>query len=195
MQGTQEWRAVCQREEGAVGGDALLRAAQAGDRAAMERLLTGQERRLYALCRGMLGHAADAEDAVQETFLRALRSLPDFRGSADVHTWIFRIAINVCLDWKRARRPHELWSEAAITASDPSPETAVLRRLRLLEALGTLPPRQRMLLLLKELEGWSVAEIAAALRCNEKRVHNELYRARRALAEWRQRDAQEGDPR
>ena len=49
-------------------------------------------------------------------------------------------------------------------------------------------------ILLKELDGWSVAEIAAALRCREKRVHNELYRARRALAAWRRRDAQEGGP-
>src|SRR5712691_76395 len=80
----------------------LLRAGKAGDAAALERLLALHKRPLYALCRGMLGNADDADDAVQETFLRALRALAGFRGEAAFRSWLFRIAINVCLKWRVA---------------------------------------------------------------------------------------------
>jgi RNA polymerase sigma-70 factor, ECF subfamily len=173
----------------------LLRAGQAGDRTALEQLLMPYERPLYALCRGILGHADDAEDAVQETFLHALRALPGFRGDSAVRSWLYRIAVNVCLDRKRSYQPTEPWDEerCPLHSHSRSPESIALGHLRLLEALGTLLPRQRAVLLLKELEGWSVPEIAAAMRLNEKRVYNELYKARRALADWQQRDAAEGD--
>ena len=64
-----------------------------------------------------------------------------------------------------------------------------------MEALGHLPRRQRIIFLLKEWEGWSAAEIARAMGCNEMRVRNELSKARRALAEWRRKDAGEGEAR
>jgi RNA polymerase sigma-70 factor (ECF subfamily) len=174
----------------------LLEAARAGDPAAIARLLSPWERRLYVLCRGILGHSQDAEDAVQETFLRALNALPRFRGDAPVRTWLFRIAVNVCLDWKRAKRPTELWDEAhaLIPPDTATPEAIVLRHLRVMEALHSLLPRHRAILLLKELDGWSVAEIAAAFGWNKDRVRNELSRARRALADWQQRDAEGGQP-
>jgi RNA polymerase sigma-70 factor, ECF subfamily len=160
-------------------------------------LLAPHERPLYALCRGILGHVDDAEDAVQETFLRALRALPAFRGEAAVRSWLYRIAVNVCLDRKRAQRPTEPWDEECAPASAPagSPESIALRHLRLMEALGCLLPRQRVILLLKELEGWNVGEIAVAMRWNEKKVYNELHKARRVLADWQRRDAAEGDER
>jgi RNA polymerase sigma-70 factor (ECF subfamily) len=172
----------------------LLRAALAGDRAALAQLLSPHERRLSMLCRGILGHAQDAEDAVQETFLRALRALPGYRGEAPVRAWLFRIAVNICLDWKRAHPPIEAWDEAlpGFPADTATPEALVLRQLRVMEALHSLLPRHRAILLLKELDGWSVAEIAAAFGWNQNRVRNELARARRALADWRQRDASEG---
>lgn len=195
MVGVQKWRAVSEIEEGRGAELHLLRAGQAGDHAALEKLLSPYERPLYALCRGILGHADDAEDAVQETFLRALRALPGFRAEAAVRSWLFRIAVNVCLDWKRARHPTEPWDEEQSPgyADTRSPETIALCQLEVIEALDTLLPRHRAILLLKELEGWSAAEIAAVLRCTRKRVENELYKARRALADWRRRDADEGD--
>jgi RNA polymerase sigma-70 factor (ECF subfamily) len=179
----------------------LLRAARAGDRGALEHLLAPYERSLYALCRGMLAQPEDAEDAVQETFLRALRGLPGFRGEASLRTWLGRIAVNVCLEWKRSAardpEPASLTGEgdehSLATPDSASPEAVVLRRMRILEALHALHPRPRAVLLLKEIEGWSVAEIGAALGWSGKRVQNELYRARRALAAWRRRDAEEGE--
>ncbi len=200
MQGIRAWRAVSTTIDEGVAADeaaaeaALLRAGKAGDNAALERLLAQHEPSLYTLCLGMLRHDSDAEDAVQETFLRALGGLSRFRGDAAVRTWLFRIAVHVCLEWKRARRPVRLWSELHQDAgpSFPSPEAATLQNLRLLEALGTLLPRHRAILILKEHQGWSIAEIAAALGWNDKKVQNELYKARRALTEWRERDAREG---
>jgi RNA polymerase sigma-70 factor (ECF subfamily) len=172
---------------------ALLRAGRAGDRTALEELLALHKRPLHALCYGILGHADDAEDAVQETFLRALRALPGFRGDAAFRTWLSRIAVNVCLKWKAARAPTQPWEGEEPTPSEAtlSPEQMALRHLEILEALEALTPRHRAVLLLKELEGWSVAEIGAALGCRAKRVEYELYRARRALALWRA--AGEGD--
>jgi RNA polymerase sigma-70 factor (ECF subfamily) len=175
---------------------ALLRAAQAGDREALEQLVARYKRPLFALCYGTLGHAEDAEDAVQEAFLRALRSLSGFRGEASFRTWLYRIAVNICLNWKRDHRPTEPWDEARFSAMAApgaalSPETAALRNLQMREALGTLLPRHRAILILKEREGWSVAEIALALRWKTKRVEHELSKARHQLAEWR-RGAGEG---
>jgi RNA polymerase sigma-70 factor (ECF subfamily) len=184
-------------EEGAGAEARLLEAGLAGDSAALSRLLAPYERRLYVLCRGILGHVQDAEDAVQETLLRALIALPGFRRDAPVRIWLFRIAVNICLDWKRAHRPTEPWDEAhsPSTGGAASPEAIVLRQFRVLDALRSLHPRHRAILLLKELDGWSVREIAGAFHWNEDRVRNELARARRALAGWRQRDTSEGEER
>ncbi len=184
-------------DAGAAGTEAaLLAAGRAGDAAALEQLLAMHRRPLYALCRGMLGNADDAEDAMQETFLRALRALPGFRGEAAFRSWLFRIAFNVCLKWKAARPATALWDEEQAppsAAAAASPEAQALQQLRIIEALAALLPRHRAIILLKELEGWSVAEIATAMAWNEKRVNNELYKARRTLVEWRRRDAGEGE--
>jgi RNA polymerase sigma-70 factor (ECF subfamily) len=197
MVSIREWLTVGESEVGSAAEAALLRAARAGDPAALEQLLALHKRSLLALCHGMLGHADDAEDAVGETFLRALRALPRFREEAAFRTWLYRIAVNVCLKWKASRPATEPWEEdrAGVPSGTLSPETIALRRLRVMEALKALPPRHRAVLLLKVLEGWSVAEIAVALRWNPIRVQNELAKARRVLAEWRRRDAEEGAER
>jgi RNA polymerase sigma-70 factor (ECF subfamily) len=182
--------------EGPSAEAALLEAGRAGDRVALEQLLALHQRSVYALCYGILGHVEDAEDAVQETFLRALDALPRFRGEAAFRTWLYRIALKLCLRWKSARRPVDAGEpEAVPTAPETaSPETLALRHLRLREALGALLPRQRAILLLKEREGWTVPEIAAGLGWSANRVEYDLYKARRALVEWRRRDAGEGEP-
>jgi RNA polymerase sigma-70 factor (ECF subfamily) len=197
MIGLQEWSAVGDTEGGRAAEAVLLRACQRGDRAALEQLLTPHQRPLLAFCHGMLGHTEDAEDAAQETLFRALRSLPRFRGEASFRTWLLRIAVNVCLNWKRGRRPTEPLDEASlVTSRDVScPEAIVLRRLQMTDALNALRPHHRAVLLLKEQEGWSMTEIATALQWSVKRVDNELYRARRALVEWRRRNEGEGEER
>jgi RNA polymerase sigma-70 factor, ECF subfamily len=192
----QPWfLSVSEGDERAGREAALLRAGPAGDRAALEELLAGYERPLFVFCRGILGHREDAEDAVQDALLRALRALPGLRaGQVAFRSWLFKVALHVCLDRKTRRRPTELFDEERpATGSDAaSPEVIALRRLQIAEGLKNLPPVRRAVFLLKVVEGWSVEEIAAAVRWKPKRVYNELYKARCALAEWRGRDAEEG---
>src|SRR5688572_22995044 len=162
-------------------------------------------------CYRMLGSAFDAEDAVQETLVRAWRSVDRFEGRASVRTWLYRIATNVCLDAlsdssRRARpmeegpvgsvhdelqtRPHNHWLEpipdARALPSDADPfHLAVLRqsiRLAFVSALQHLPPRQRAALLLVEVLGWSAAEVADCLDMSVAAVNSALQRARATIA-------------
>jgi RNA polymerase sigma-70 factor (ECF subfamily) len=160
----------------------------------------------------MLGSAAEADDAVQETLVRAWRALEGFDGRASLRTWLYRIATNVCLDAlaDRARRERPVAFGAAGTVHDPlverprthwlepipdaqavpadgdPAERAALResiRLAFVAALQRLPPRQRAALLLAEVLGWSAAEIASALETSVAAVNSALQRARATLAE------------
>src|SRR5437868_1774710 len=144
---------------------------------------------LIGHCYRMLGSAMDADDAVQETMIRAWKALDTFDGRSSVRTWLYRIATNVCLDeisarGRRARpmeegparnvgdelptRPRTHWLEPIADAralrADANPaELAVLResiRLAFVAALQHLPPKQRAVLLLMDVLGWSAAEVA-----------------------------------
>jgi RNA polymerase sigma-70 factor (ECF subfamily) len=162
-------------------------------------------------CYRMLGSAADAEDAVQETMVRAWRNLERFEERASVKTWLYKIATNVCLDAlsdrsRRARpieegpagtvddeldtHPRTHWLEpipdALALPADADPyERTMLRqsiRLAFVSALQHLPPRQRAALLLAEVLGWSAAEIAASLEMSVPAVNSALQRARATMA-------------
>jgi RNA polymerase sigma-70 factor (ECF subfamily) len=161
-------------------------------------------------CYRMMGSAVDADDAVQETMVRAWRGLERFDGRASLRTWLYRIATNVCLDMlaEGSRRARPMESGPAGTADDvldalprthwlePVPdarvlpagadplELAVLRqsiRLAFVAALQHLPPRQRAALLLAEVVGWSAAEIAEGLDTSVASVNSALQRARATL--------------
>jgi len=173
--------------------------------------LEEQRAALTGHCYRMLGSAAEADDAVQETVLRAWRSLERFDGRASLRTWLYRIATNVCLDALADRsqraRPMELGPEGSVddplnelprthwlepipdskalpADADPS-ELLVLRqsiRLAFVAALQHLPPRQRAALLLTEVLGWSAAEVADTLETSVAAVNSALQRARATLA-------------
>jgi RNA polymerase sigma-70 factor, ECF subfamily len=162
-------------------------------------------------CYRMLGSAFDAEDAVQETMVRAWQALDRFEGRASLRTWLYRIATNVCLDAlsdrsRRARpmeegpsgsvgdqleiRDQRHWLEpvpdAWVLPTDASPfELTALRqsiRLAFVSALQHLPPRQRAALLLSEVLGWSAAEVADCLDMSVAAVNSALQRARATVA-------------
>jgi RNA polymerase sigma factor (sigma-70 family) len=159
----------------------------------------------------MLGSVTDAEDAVQETMLRAWRSVDRFEARSSLRTWLYRIATNVCLDLLSDRsrrhrpledgpagtvdhplveRPRTHWLEpvpdarALPAVADPS-ELATLResiRLAFVAALQHLPPRQRAALLLADVLGWSAVEIADGLDTTPAAINSALQRARATLA-------------
>jgi RNA polymerase sigma-70 factor (ECF subfamily) len=192
VQQIRNWPSIQSHSETTAESE-LLRAAKRGEPQALRELLQPFERDLYILCYGILSHAQDSEDAVQETFLRALQALPGFRSDSSFRTWILRIGTNVCLDWKRSRRiiPDDHPVAGIPCNRRDSTENEVLNRIRVLDALSHLLPRHRAILIMKEAHRLSIPEIAQTMRWSEKKVHNELYRARKSLAEWRFREMEE----
>jgi len=146
---------------------------------------------LTAYCRRMLGSSVDAEDAVQETLLRAWRASRRFEGRAPVRSWLYRIATNVCLDalGHTARRPIPVEEvpppkDPCREPDDPSDRALAQERLRLaiVAAIGNLAQRQRAVLLLRDVLSWRASEVAELLGMTPVAVNSALQRAHAALA-------------
>jgi RNA polymerase sigma-70 factor (ECF subfamily) len=189
-----------------------------------EALLEQHRAELTGYCYRMLGSTFEAEDAVQETMVRAWRSLERFEGRASLRSWLYRIATNVCFDALKGRqrraRPmdlgpageasgplpeplaHERFLEPApdgrVLPEDGDPaELAVARetvRLAFVAALQALPPRQRAVLLLRDVLNWRAAEVADLLDTSVASVNSALQRARATLADSEPRAAEAFDP-
>src|SRR3954451_22081831 len=171
---------------------ALIAGAQAGDERAFRALVEPYRRVLEIHCYRMLGSRHDAEDLVQETLLRAWRSLERFERRASVSTWLYRIATNACLDeiGRRPRRaepaiepyPDERVAEAALTApvADPAARYALREgmELAMVTAIQRLPGRQRAVLILRDVLGWTGPEVAELLETTVAAVNGALQRAR-----------------
>ncbi|MFF3498827.1 sigma-70 family RNA polymerase sigma factor [Streptomyces sp. NPDC003247] len=181
---------------------------------------------LTGYCYRMLGSSFEAEDAVQDTLVRAWRSYDTFEGRSSLRSWLYRIATNVCLDMltagnKRARpmdltestplsraalspRPDTTWLEPmpdarVLPAVEDPAEAAVAKesvRLAFMAALQRLPPKQRAVLILREVLAWRASEVAELLGTTVASVNSALQRARATLAEQRDRaaDAAVSDP-
>jgi RNA polymerase sigma-70 factor (ECF subfamily) len=178
----------------------------------LQRVLDGHRRELTGFCYRMLGSGSEAEDAVQETLLRAWRSHDRFEGRSSLRTWLYRIAANVCTDMqrgpqRRARpmdlgpastvatavlgpRPEHWWIQPVPddrvidTHGDPAEVAAARESIRLafVAALQHLPPRQRAVLILCEVLRWPAAETAELLGVSVAAVNSALQRARATLA-------------
>jgi RNA polymerase sigma-70 factor (TIGR02960 family) len=186
--------------------------AFAGDESAFADLAQRHRRELHVHCYRMLASFDDAEDAVQETFLRAWRSRQTFDGSSQLRAWLYRIATNVCLDAlrRKSRRvttmqsfaevpwmqpyPDQLLDEVA--PSHEQPDAVVVERetieLAFLAALQVLPPRQRAALIARDVLGWPAVETASLLATSVPAANSALQRARATMqqhlparrAEW-----------
>src|ERR1700722_8513569 len=164
---------------------ALAAACQSGDLRAYERLFAQQGTRMKNLARNLLGNPLDAEDAVQETFLKIQRSIGGFRGQSSFVTWTFRILINTCYDARRSRvRKKEVQNDDTEDSPRPEPRAPGAHpslRMALERALAGLTKHQRDVFLLYEVEGFHHAEIAGMLEITETASKNTLFQAKRNL--------------
>ena len=157
--------------------DDLLAACRRREMSAFEHLYHVYGGRLKSLAHHILRNRQDAEDAVQETFLKVYRAIDGFQGQSGIGTWLCRIAINVAYDVAR-RRQRE-------TESAPVEQTGAKNQLPLKvaldDALGRIHPKHRMVFLLFEVEGWKHSEIAAILEVPEGTSKAWLFEAKKEL--------------
>jgi len=173
----------------------LVTRARDRDQAAIRELVQRNNQRLYRVARAVLADDAEAEDVVQETYLRAFTRLESFRGGAPFATWLTRIALNEAFARLRRRRPgrgdpppSDTGNESSVipfpTPPSAGPEATVARRQLgelIGEAIDALPRPFRVVFVLREIEGLSVEETAAQLGLNPGTVKTRLHRARRLL--------------
>ena len=164
---------------------ALAAACRSGDLRAYERLYALQGARMKNLARNLLGNPLDAEDAVQDTFMKVQRSIGSFRGQSSFVTWTYRILINTCYDARRSRLRKR---EVANNDSDETPRQEPRApgahpalRMALERALARLTQHQRDVFLLYEVEGFRHAEIAGMLEMTETASKNTLFQAKKNL--------------
>jgi RNA polymerase sigma-70 factor (ECF subfamily) len=160
--------------------DLDLERAARGDAEAFARLAGAHRGAVFRCARALTGQDADAWDVAQETFLAAWRALPRFRRDCRFRTWLLRIAASRAANARRARRPVVPLPDDAAARVAPGAE-AEERRARLLEAVGTLPPRQREVVALRVFGGLGSAEAGAALGIEPAAVRVHLHHALRRL--------------
>jgi len=178
----------------------LLERARQGDAGAFDMLIRRHDKHLYRIARSVLADDQEAEDAVQETLVRAFTGLRDFRGAASLRTWLTRIVLNEAIR-RRRRRPSMVDLDAlhaaqertrrpihssALTARERDPERAAaqsqIRRI-LEKAIDGLPAAFRIVFVMRDVEEFSTADTANLLGIQEETVKTRLHRARRMLRE------------
>ncbi|MCI0415372.1 RNA polymerase sigma factor [bacterium] len=152
-----------------------------------EQVFRDNVSRIYRLSYQYLGNPDAAEDATQETFLRALRSEKDFRHSSEISTWLFRIAVNVCLDGIRQNKRRRMESLHSLpeptvrySAQEDLEKLDLQRRVRI--AVNALPSQLRMLVVLREFEDLSYQEISSITGLSIGTISSRLNRARLQIA-------------
>jgi RNA polymerase sigma-70 factor, ECF subfamily len=184
-------------EPGAPDEGALVAACRRGDREAFGHLVTRYRGKVYSIIYHMVRNEEDAWDLAQDAFLRAWKSIGHFRGQSSFYTWLYRIVMNVAIDW--LRRKHvagstEFDEEAGVGAAEPGaltvPSAPLLPhrqleageiRERIDAALARLSPEHRAVITLKEFEGLHYQEIADTVGCSLGTVMSRLFYARKKL--------------
>jgi RNA polymerase sigma-70 factor (ECF subfamily) len=183
-----------------------IRRAQRGDISAYEELVRAHQRRVMAIVAGILRLGGDVEDIAQQVFLKVYLALHRFDGRSSFSTWLYKIAVNETYDYLRRKKARKLVYESdlneeqerrmgRLTPEVPGPAT--LERMEARQTvdrlLAELNPEERLMIVLKEVEGYSVGEISEAMGMNANTVKVRMFRARRRLADqYRRRYARRG---
>ncbi len=178
----------------------LVRQAAEGDRDAFRELFERYQRRVLSVVMGMLHDRDAALDVTQDTFIKAYRSIDRFKGEASFYTWIYRIAVNLAIDWQRREWRRPMAAPTRSPSGDGPEEDAIDRigdetpgndpflatrdrqlRERVREAIEELTPDHKAVILLREVEGLSYDEISRAMQCSIGTVMSRLHYARKKL--------------
>lgn len=163
---------------------ATIRAAQHGDSRAFEELMIASERRVANVAWKILGDAEEVKEAVQETFLRVFRHLKRYDENRDFFGWLYRIAVNVCRDLDARRRRRRIFTPIddalPITTQPRTNDDAVMLR----RAIDTLPERERLAIILRDLEELSTEDVAEILGNTPATVRVQISKARAKLRAW-----------
>ena len=176
----------------------LVKRCQAGDTGAFDELVTRYRTRVFSMIYNMVHSEQDAWDLAQDSFVKAWRSIKRFRGTASFYTWIYRIVMNVTIDWLRKKQVKaggaEFDDAIALKEIDPAAKTApkaatlpyeTMQRTeirgRIEDAIAQLSPEHRAVILMKEIEEMQYHEIAETLGCSIGTVMSRLFYARKKL--------------
>jgi RNA polymerase sigma-70 factor (ECF subfamily) len=180
-------------DETAPSEASLLAAARRGDRAALGELLARHQQRVFGFGVKMCGDPEDAKDVAQETLLALARAVRDFRGEASLTTWLYTVARSFCIKKRRRSKgapafhePLDVAAGQGSTEPQATPEQMLLGREAqdtVTAALAALPPEAREVVVLRDLEGLSAAEVAEVTGASVAAVKSRLHRARAALRE------------
>ena len=176
---------------------ALVERAQKGDKRAFELLVIKYQRKLGRLLSRMVRDAAEVEDITQETFIKAYRALPGFRGESAFYTWLYRIGVNTAKNYLVARKRQLASSDVLAEDAENYEEGDLLRDVATPDAelqtkqiaqavngaVDMLPEELRVAITLREIEGLSYEEIAQMMNCPIGTVRSRMFRAREAIAE------------
>ena len=173
---------------------ALLGSAQTGDELAFQHIVERYKKRVFTVIRSILSSSNDVEDVAQEAFTNIYFSLPAFDYRCSLGTWIYRITVNECFDYLRKKKVRPLFYESDLRVEDhhsletlgpahvPDIDVRLAQRDFLLRLLARLSSEDRLLLLMRELEGYSIEELSRMTGIRESTVKVKLFRARQKLA-------------
>jgi RNA polymerase sigma-70 factor, ECF subfamily len=167
----------------------VIQACQQGDRDAFRQLFEAYKDRVFSIAiYSFAGDEAAASDVTQQTFLKLMGAIGQFRGDSEFTTWLYRLVVNACIDEQRRRKRFVPWgeSEPMSRAAEKRPQEKQLARTEIRdavkEAISELKPKFRMPILLKYIEGLSYEEIAVVMNCSKGTVASRLNRGHKQLA-------------
>jgi RNA polymerase sigma-70 factor (ECF subfamily) len=180
---------------------ALVQRAQAGDESAFREIVEKYQSKVFSIIHGIVRQKNDVEDIAQQVFAKVYFSIRNFDFRSSLITWIYKITVNECFDYLRKKKVRKLVYESDLSedevrrventepATDKAPraDTSLARRDYVLKLLTRVSEEERSLLMLKEVEGYSVEELAEMLNMNENTIKVKLFRARQKLVKASQR--------